>query len=71
MTRLTVQELEDTHAISKHYVLELKQTERLKALQMRLGMSSQDLVALIEVIKEDYDIVPDQWAEHNTIDITE
>lgn len=65
----TVQELEDRGQLSRHYTTELKDRERLKALQMRLGISSQDMELIEQVFKDDSDIVPNEWAKHTTIEI--
>lgn len=65
----TVQELEDRGQLSRHYTTELKDRERLKALQMRLGISSQDMELIEQVIEDDSDIVPNEWAKHTMIEI--
>lgn len=65
----TVQELEDRGQLSRHYTTELKDRERLKALQMRLGISSQDMELIEQVFKDDSDIVPNEWAKHTMVEI--
>lgn len=65
----TVQELEDRNQLSRHYTTEISNRERLKALQMRLGLSSHDMELIEQVIKDDSDIVPNAWADHTTIEI--
>lgn len=65
----TVQELEDRGQLSRHYTTELKDPERLKALQMRLGISSDDMELIEQVIKEDSEITPNEWAKHTMIEI--
>lgn len=65
----TVQELEDRNQLSRHYTTELKDPERLKALQIRLGLSAEDMSLIEQVIKEDSDITPNEWATHTTIEI--
>lgn len=65
----TVQELEDSGQLSRHYTTELRDPERLKALQMRLGISSDDMELIEQVIKDDSDIVPNEWAKHTMVEI--
>lgn len=65
----TVQELEDKGQLSRHYTTEISNRERLKALQMRLGISSDDMELIEQVIKDDSDIVPDEWAKHTMVEI--
>lgn len=65
----TIQELEDSHNLARHYTTELKDPERLKALQMRLGLSTEDMELIKQVIKDDSDIVPNEFADHEQIDI--
>lgn len=65
----TVQELEDKNQLSRHYTTEINDRERLKALQMRLGLSTQNMELIEQVIKDDSDIIPNEWADHITIEI--
>lgn len=65
----TIQELEDSHNLARHYTTELKDPERLKALQMRLGISTEDMELIKQVIKDDSAIVPNEWADHTTVEI--
>lgn len=65
----TIQELEDKNQLSRHYTTKLKDPKRLKALQMRLGLSTEDMELIEQVIKDDSEIVPDKWADHTTIEI--
>lgn len=65
----TVQELEDKSQLSQHYTMKLRDPKRLKALQMRLGLSTEDMSLIEQVIKDDSDIVPNEWAKHTTIEI--
>ncbi|MDW4214802.1 hypothetical protein QI212_02090 [Staphylococcus saprophyticus] len=65
----TIQELEDKNQLSRHYTMELRDPERLKALQMRLGLSTEDMSLIEQVIKDDSDIVPNEWADHTTVEI--
>lgn len=65
----TVQELEDSGQLSRHYTMELKDLERLKALQMRLGISSDDMELIKQVIDEDSEITPNEWAKHTMVEI--
>lgn len=69
MARYTVQELENNHNLARHYTTELKDPERLKALQMRLGLSTEDMSLIEQVIKDDSAIVPNEWADHTTVEI--
>lgn len=65
----TIQELEDKSQLSQHYTTEIADRERLKALQMRLGLSSDDMELIEQVIKDDSDIVPNEWAPHTMVEI--
>ncbi|MDW4049103.1 hypothetical protein [Staphylococcus shinii] len=65
----TVQELEDKSQLSQHYTMKLRDPERLKALQMRLGISSDDMELIEQVFKDDSDIVPNEWAKHTMVEI--
>lgn len=65
----TVQELEDTGQLSRHYTSEIRNRERLKALQMRLGISSDEMELIEQVIKDDSDIVPNEWAKHTMVEV--
>lgn len=69
MARYTVQELEDNFQLSRHYTSKLRDPKRLKALQMRLGLSSNDMELIEQVIKDDSDIVPNDLADHEYIEI--
>lgn len=69
MTQYTVQELEDKHDLARHYTTKLKDPKRLKALQMRLGLTTQDIELIEQVIKDDSDIVPNSFADHTYIEI--
>ncbi|MFF5907866.1 hypothetical protein [Staphylococcus cohnii] len=71
MGRYTIQELEDRHDLSRHYTLKIKDRKRLKALQMRLGLSTEDMSLIEQVIKDDSDIVPNDYADHEHIDIND
>ncbi|TLW35967.1 hypothetical protein [Staphylococcus cohnii] len=71
MGRYTIQELEDRHDLSRHYTLKIKDRKRLKALQMRLGLSTEDMSLIEQVIKDDSDIVPNEFADHEHIDIND
>lgn len=65
----TVQELEDKYNLARHYTTKLRDPKRLKALQIRLGLSTEDMSLIEQVIKDDSDIVPNEWADHTTIEI--
>lgn len=65
----TVQELEDRHQLSRHYTAKLRDPERLKALQIRLGLSAEDMELIEQVIEEDSEITPNEWADHTIIEI--
>ncbi|MDW3927253.1 hypothetical protein QI302_06430 [Staphylococcus saprophyticus] len=67
----TVQELEDKYNLARHYTTKLRDRERLKALQMRLGLSTEDMNLIEQVIKDDSDIVPNDFADHEHIDIND
>lgn len=69
MGRYTIQELEDRHDLSRHYTLKIKDRKRLKALQMRLGITTHDMELIEQVIKEDCSIVPNNFADHEHVDI--
>lgn len=69
MTRKTIQQIEDEHNLSKHFTTKLRDPKRLKALQMRLGLSSNDIELIEQVIKDDSDIVPNEFAGHEHIEI--
>lgn len=71
MARYTVQELEDNFQLSRHFTTKLRDRKRLKALQMRLGLSSNDIELIEQVIKDDSDIVPNDFADHEHIDIND
>ena len=65
----TIQELEDKSQLSRHFTTKLKDPEGLKALQMRLGLSTEDMELIKQVIQDDSDIVPNEWADHTTVEI--
>lgn len=67
----TIQELEDKYNLARHYTTKLRDPKRLKALQMRLGLSTEDVNLIEQVIKEDSDIVPNDFADHEHIDIND
>ena len=67
----TIQELEDKYNLARHYTTKLRDPKRLKALQMRLGLSSNDIELIEQVIKDDSDIVPNDFADHEHIDIND
>lgn len=67
----TIQELEDKYNLARHYTTKLRDPKRLKALQMRLGLSTEDINLIEQVIKEDSDIVPNDFADHEHIDIND
>lgn len=71
MARYTVQELEDDFQLARHYTTKLRDPKRLKALQIRLGLSTEDMSLIEQVIKEDSDIVPNDFADHEHIDIND
>ncbi|UXU53195.1 hypothetical protein [Staphylococcus arlettae] len=65
----TIQQIEDEHNLARHYTMKLRDPKRLKALQMRLGLSSNDMELIEQVIKDDSDIVPNEFADHEHIEI--
>lgn len=65
----TVQELEDRYSLARHYTTKLRDPERLKALQIRLGLSAEDMELIEQVIEEDSIIIPNDFADHTTIEI--
>lgn len=69
MARYTVQELEDNFQLARHYTTKLRDRKRLKALQIRLGLSTEDMRLIEQVIKDDSDIVPNDFADHEHIEI--
>lgn len=71
MGRYTIQELEDRHDLSRHYTLKIKDRKKLKALQIRLGLSTEDMRLIEQVIKDDSDIIPNEFADHEHIDIND
>lgn len=71
MARYTVQELEDKYSLARHYTTKLRDPKRLKAIQMRLGLSSNDIELIEQVIKDDSVIIPNDYADHEHIDIND
>lgn len=67
----TVQELEDKYNLARHYTTKLRDPKRLKAIQMRLGLSSNDIELIEQVIKDDSVIIPNDYADHEHIDIND
>lgn len=67
----TIQELEDKYNLARHYTTKLRDPKRLKALQIRLGLSTEDMNLIEQVIKDDSDIVPNEFADHEHIDIND
>lgn len=71
MPRYTIQELEDNFKLSRHFTTKLVERKRLKALQIRLGLSTEDMSLIEQVIKDDSEIVPNDFADHEHIDIND
>lgn len=65
----TVQELEDKYNLARHYTVKLRDPERLKALQIRLGLSAEDMELIEQVIEEDSIIIPNDFADYTTVEI--
>ncbi|MFQ3872309.1 hypothetical protein [Staphylococcus sp. Mo2-1] len=71
MGRYTIKELEDNFQLARHYTMKVRERKRLKALQIRLGLSTEDMSLIEQVIKDDSEIVPNDFADHEHIDIND
>lgn len=69
MGRYTIKELEDNFQLARYYTMKVRERKRLKALQIRLGLSTEDMSLIEQVIKDDSEIVPNDFADHEHIDL--
>ncbi|MDW4099476.1 hypothetical protein QI260_05945 [Staphylococcus saprophyticus] len=64
MTRKTIQQIEDKHALSKHYTIGIN--------AHKIAQSNEDIYEIEDTLNEllPYLIIePDEWADHDYIDL--